>query len=86
MVFDFSLPSKEKNTKMFVLASLNIRTISNDCYESRLKYCFEFPSLSLVDFLQCTFMAGFRKMSGLQAAFVLSFRVTGGYRKGRKTS
>jgi hypothetical protein len=57
----FSLPCKEKNIK-FMLASLKTLTNSKDCSESRINFCsgFGFPSLSIVDFLQCTFMAGIR--------------------------
>jgi hypothetical protein len=41
----------------FLLASLKTLTYSK---ETASNYCYGFPSLSLVDFLQCTFMAGFR--------------------------
>ncbi len=41
-------------------ASLKTLTNSKSCSKSRIKFLFRLSLLSLVDFLQCTFMAGFR--------------------------
>ncbi len=44
--------------------------------------CSGFPSLSLVDFLQCIVMAASEQfISRSKAAFETTFRVTGGYSK-----
>jgi hypothetical protein len=41
-------------------------------------FCYGFPSLSLVDSLQCTFMAGFQNVA---FKLLLKSQLTGGYRK-----
>ncbi len=51
---------KRKINIKFLLDSFKTLTNSEDCSENRISLCPSFPSLSLVDFLQCTFMAGFR--------------------------
>jgi hypothetical protein len=45
----------------FLFASLKTLTDSENCSESRIKFLFPgFPLPSLVNFFQCTFIAGFR--------------------------
>jgi hypothetical protein len=73
MVFEF-LTAYFKRKPKFLLSSLKTLTNSDDCSESRtLNLCSGFPSLSLVSFLQCSFMIGFRKILGSQAAFGTTF-------------
>ncbi len=44
----------------FLLASFKTLTDSENCSESRIKFLSDFPLLSLVNFVQCTFIASFR--------------------------
>jgi hypothetical protein len=85
----FSLCDGGKNGKTCLLknlkcVSLKTLTKSKDCSLSRIKFLFHFH-LFHVEFLQCTFMAGFRnnfsEFSESQAAFGTTFRATGGFRK-----
>ncbi len=48
---------KEKNRTKVLIASLITHTNSEDFSDSRVKFLCRLFSLSLVDFLQCTFMA-----------------------------
>jgi hypothetical protein len=76
---------KEKINIKFLLASLKTLTNSYDCPKAASN-CSGLPSPSYVDFLQCTFMVGFRNnFQDHQAAFETTFRVTGRYRKAGTT-
>jgi hypothetical protein len=53
------------------------------------KFCSGFPSLSVIDFLQCTFTAGFREKKNLgsqSGGFRKNFRDAGGYQKAGASS
>jgi hypothetical protein len=61
MILKFSgLFKREINIK-FLLASLKTLSNSKNGPKTASNFCFGFPLLSLVDFLTCTLMAGFRK-------------------------
>ncbi len=52
--------SREKNLMKLLLAFLKTLTTSKNFSESRITFLFGLPLRSLVDFFQCTFIAGFR--------------------------
>jgi hypothetical protein len=78
---------QEKNKYKVFVCFLKTLINSKNCPESAPYFCFSFPSLSLVDFLRCTFTGRIsEQFSGSHAAFGITFRVTGGYLKARKSS
>jgi hypothetical protein len=89
------LVENKVNIKLLV-ATWETFTYSEYCSESaeystkkiKLEFQFQFPSLSLVDLLQCTLYKSlaFRTIFRLQAAFVTTIRVTVSYLEARQAS
>ncbi len=72
---------KNKYCIKILLASLKTLNNSENSTERESNFFNSFPFLSLVDFLLCEFMAGFRNNFRITGSFHANFRITGFYQK-----